>query len=89
MESYVTLKLCRNLQALAAYAFLCGVKGKRHFLSYILPAWVCLNRTLSGPMGRRFPALADCVRPVGLDSLMKRVETMRLLQVSGDNTGLN
>ncbi|MHC1742108.1 MAG: aminoglycoside phosphotransferase family protein [Syntrophobacteraceae bacterium] len=74
MKSYSVLKLCRNLQALAAYAYLTRVKGKHHFLDYIQPAWARLGRTLSGPLGTLYPALKACVRSVGSASLVKRVE---------------
>lgn len=84
LRSYELLKLCRNLQALAAYAFLSQVKGKRHFLDYILPAWTRLNRMLSGPAGGRFPALAACVRSMGERSVAKQVEILRRTQLFGD-----
>ncbi len=84
MKSYFILQLCRNLQALAAYAYLSRVKGKSHFLAYILPAWARLGRTLSGPLGALFPALKACVRSVGSAPLLHRIEAMRSAQVLGD-----
>ena len=84
MKSYSILQLCRNLQALAAYAYLSRVKGKYHFLGYILPAWARLGRTLSGPLGTLFPALKVCVRSVGSAPLVHKIEAIRSAQVFGD-----
>jgi N-acetylmuramate 1-kinase len=84
VESYKVLKLCRNLQALAAYAFLTRVKGKKHFLAYIEPAWERLHRSLAGPLGGRYPALKATIRSVDREAMVRRVEEMRAVQVLGD-----
>jgi N-acetylmuramate 1-kinase len=90
MKSYGAVKLCRNLQALAAYAFLALVKGKHHFLAYVLPAWVRLRRALSGPSGAHYPTLRACVGSLETaSSLRKRVENLRRAQLFGDKAGRN
>ena len=39
LKRYPHVALCRNLQVLAAFAFLTRVKGQSHFAEYIVPAW--------------------------------------------------
>lgn len=89
MKSYAAVKLCRNLQALAAYAFLSLVKGKRQFLTYIPSAWIRLRRALSGQLGAHYPALKACVVSLDLAFLRKRLEDLRPVQVFGDKAGRN
>ncbi|MCU0588825.1 MAG: phosphotransferase [Syntrophobacteraceae bacterium] len=50
-RSYAAVRLCRNLQALAAYALLGGTRGKPQFFHYITPAWNRLGASLrmAGP----------------------------------------
>ncbi len=85
MRSYAHLRLCRNLQALGAYAFLSKVKGKRRFLGSVLPAWRRLRESFTGPVAGRFPDLAKCIRAVGVDLPARRVEeTLRRMQLFGD-----
>lgn len=45
-RSYAAVRLCRNLQVLAAYAFLGLVRGKTRFLAYVPRAWRRLRRSL-------------------------------------------
>lgn len=56
-ESYTAVRLCRNLQALAAYAFLGLGKGKGGFLAYVLPAWKCLQTSVLMAGAARYPSL--------------------------------
>ena len=51
------LSLCRNLQILAAYAYLGGVKGRVQFLRYVPAAWISLRGLLRGPLKGKFPQL--------------------------------
>lgn len=57
LASYEAVKLCRNLQVLAAYAFLGTEKGKRQFLRYIPTAWRQLDDWSRGRQGGRYPEL--------------------------------
>jgi aminoglycoside/choline kinase family phosphotransferase len=57
IESYKALRLCRNLQALGAYGFLGGVKGKKQFLQYIPRAWKQLHEWINGPCRGKYPTL--------------------------------
>jgi hypothetical protein len=56
-ESYAAVRLCRNLQALAAYAFLGLGKGKGRFLAYVLPAWESLQTSVRMAGTARYPFL--------------------------------
>jgi aminoglycoside/choline kinase family phosphotransferase len=47
MEKYPHVALCRNLQILAAFAFLTKTRLRSHFAQYILPAWQQLQRLLA------------------------------------------
>lgn len=60
-ESYVSTRLCRNLQALGAYGFLGCVKGKVQFFEYIPKALKELANWLHGPCRDRFPGLRRIV----------------------------
>lgn len=57
LRRYEAVKLARNLQILAAYAFLGLVKEKRGFLAYIPAAWDMLRGSLNGSARGRFPEL--------------------------------
>lgn len=63
-SSYEAVKLCRNLQVLAAYGFLGAVKGKRQFLQYIPRAWEQLMELLGGALKGRYPRLENYVAEV-------------------------
>jgi N-acetylmuramate 1-kinase len=56
-QGYSCLALQRNLQILAAYAFLSQKKGKFFFRQFIEPAMETLMEQLSEPFGEEFPAL--------------------------------
>lgn len=61
LSTYQAVKLCRNLQVLAAYAFLAKVKGKTQFLQYIPPAWRLLDEWSHSRHSRRYPKLQRMV----------------------------
>lgn len=61
LSTYQAVKLCRNLQVLAAYAFLGTVKGKPQFLRYIPTAWRFLDDWSRGTQSRRYPKLQGIV----------------------------
>lgn len=56
-ESYRSTRLCRNLQALAAFGFLGTVKGKTQFLQYIPGALKQLQEWLEGPCRNIYPRI--------------------------------
>ncbi|MGV8073999.1 MAG: aminoglycoside phosphotransferase family protein [Syntrophobacteraceae bacterium] len=62
--SYRAVRLCRNLQALAAYAFLGLTKRKRFFIRYIPRAWKRLHEWINGPCRGRYPKLEKCINAV-------------------------
>jgi N-acetylmuramate 1-kinase len=64
LESYGTLRLCRNLQVLGAYGYLGLVKGKRHFLRYIPRAWEQLCTGIRKYGGHRFSTLSRLVNQI-------------------------
>lgn len=70
-ESYVAVRLCRNLQALAAYAFLGLAKGKSQFFRYIPPAWVRLRESLYMAGPGSFPSLTRFLTDRHLQGVMK------------------
>ncbi len=51
------LAVQRNLQALGAYGYLSGRRGRRFFRSFIGPALLSLQRLLAGPCFAGYPAL--------------------------------
>lgn len=61
LSTYQAVKLCRNLQVLAAYAFLATVKGKTQFLQYVPPAWRLLDEWSRDSHSRRYPKLQRMV----------------------------
>lgn len=70
-ESYGAVRLCRNLQALAAYAFLGLSKGKTQFLTYIPRAWLRLRRSLHMAGPDNYPSLSRCLLDQRLQRLVK------------------
>jgi aminoglycoside/choline kinase family phosphotransferase len=64
LESYGTVRLCRNLQVLGAYGYLGLVKDKKHFLKYIPRAWEQLCIGLRSHGRSSFPSLYKLVDQV-------------------------
>lgn len=62
LEGYPHVALCRNLQILAAFAFLTRVKGRSRFARYIVPAWKQLRRQLAQPACAGYQVLANLVQ---------------------------
>jgi aminoglycoside/choline kinase family phosphotransferase len=62
LETYPHLALCRNLQILAAFAFLTKIKLRSHFAQYIVPAWRQLQRLLTAPPCSDYRGLVRLVR---------------------------
>ncbi|MEN6484404.1 MAG: phosphotransferase [Syntrophobacteraceae bacterium] len=60
-ESYVSVRLCRNLQMLGAFGFLGVKRGKRQFLAYIPRALRQLGEWLDGRCCGRYPELEKWV----------------------------
>jgi N-acetylmuramate 1-kinase len=65
LETFDTLRLCRNLQVLGAYGYLGLVRGKKHFLRYIPRAWGRLHASLSN-FEERYPTLRRLVNRLQL-----------------------
>ena len=65
LEIYPHAALCRNLQILAAFAFLTRIKCRPHFARYIVPAWWQLNRLLAVPPCSDYKSLARLVQSHG------------------------
>jgi aminoglycoside/choline kinase family phosphotransferase len=62
VERYPHVALCRNLQVLAAFAFLTKTKLRLHFAQYIVPAWRQLQRLLAEPPGCEYQGLVSLVQ---------------------------
>ncbi|MGD8773992.1 MAG: phosphotransferase [Syntrophobacterales bacterium] len=62
LERYPHVALCRQLQVLAAFAFLAKVKGRVHFAQYIVPAWKRLRRLLAETTCSAYRVLAGLVQ---------------------------
>ena len=60
-EEYFYLSLQRHLQALGAFAFLGGQRGKSFFLQFIRPALLSLQTLLLDKGKRRYPDLAGLI----------------------------
>ena len=71
-ESYVSTRLCRNLQALGAYGFLGCVKGKTQFFQYIPGALKQLEVWLDGPCRNRCPRLRRIVAMIAAKGPIRR-----------------
>ncbi len=80
-SSYVAVRLCRNLQALAAYAFLGVAKAKSQFLGYIPAAWRRLRMSLQMAGADHYRSLVRYMRDQRLQVLLDQ----RLGQVLRDN----
>ncbi len=65
LEIYPHAALCRNLQVLAAFAFLTKIKYRPHFARYIVPAWRQLKRLLAEPPCSAYKVLARLVQSHG------------------------
>ncbi|NLI81678.1 MAG: phosphotransferase [Deltaproteobacteria bacterium] len=65
LRSYISTRVCRNLQILGAYGFLGMTKGKGEFLQYIPRALSQLHCWLRGPCRNRFPRLTKVLRLLG------------------------
>lgn len=74
-ESYVSTRLCRNLQVLGAYGFLGCVKGKVQFFKYIPRALMRLENWLHGPCRGRFPELRRIVSGICVQGPVRRNNT--------------
>jgi aminoglycoside/choline kinase family phosphotransferase len=61
-ERYPHVALCRNLQILAAFSFLTGVKERRHFAQYIVPAWKRLRKLITEPPCTDYRILLNLVQ---------------------------
>jgi aminoglycoside/choline kinase family phosphotransferase len=61
LGKYPHVALCRNLQILAAFAFLSRVRGRTHFARYIPPAWERLRLLLTEPACTDYRVLAELV----------------------------
>jgi aminoglycoside/choline kinase family phosphotransferase len=79
--SYVAVRLCRNLQILAAYAYLGMARGKPQFLRYIPAAWVRLRTSLLMAGADAYPSLAQSMCDGRVQVLLQK----RLGQVLRDN----
>ncbi len=62
LERYPHVALCRNLQVLAAFAFLTQARGRYHFAQYIMPAWKRLQRLLMEPPCSDYRVLVSLVQ---------------------------
>ncbi len=82
-RSYGAVRLCRNLQVLAAYAFLGMVRGKTRFFAYIPDAWSRLRRSLRLAGPGTYPTLA---RRLGDEQMVRMIE--RRLQTVLRDKGL-
>lgn len=71
-RSYRAVRLCRNLQVLAAYAFLGCARGKTHFLAYIPWAWSRLWWSLQMAGPGDYPVLTRRLREKCLHDLLAR-----------------
>jgi len=63
-SAYKSVRLCRNLQVLAAYAFLAETKGKRQFLQFIPQAWQQLGEEFKSSQKTLYPKLEKLVRSI-------------------------
>jgi hypothetical protein len=70
-RSYAAARLCRNLQVLAAYAFLGLARGKPRFLAYIPLAWSRLRWSLRWAGPDNYPNLT---RRLGEERLQSRLD---------------
>lgn len=64
LASYQAVRLCRNLQVLAAYGFLAVNKGKKQFLHYIPRAWEQLLEWQNRTFAERYPKLQKCLADI-------------------------
>jgi len=64
LASYHAVRLCRNLQVLAAYGFLSVTKGKSQFLQYIPRAWQQLLEWWHSSLADRYPKLKKCIAEI-------------------------
>ena len=64
LKKFAAVRLCRNLQILGAFGFLGIVKGKKHFLEYIPPAWEQLLLHLRGSCRGMLPRLEGVVSDI-------------------------
>jgi len=71
LEKYPHVALCRNLQVLAAFAFLTQIRLRSHFAQYILPAWQQLRRLLAAPPCSDYRGLTRLVQSQG-DEIIER-----------------
>jgi aminoglycoside/choline kinase family phosphotransferase len=62
LERYPHVELCRNLQVLAAFAFLTQVRKRSHFAQYIMTAWKHLQKLLTEPPCSEYQELARLVQ---------------------------
>ncbi len=69
--SYVAVRLCRNLQILAAYAYLGISRGKPQFLRYIPAAWGRLRTSLLLAGADTCPSLAQYLHDGQLQRLLE------------------
>lgn len=71
-DSYVSTRLCRNLQALGAYGFLGCVKGKTQFFRHIPRALKQLELWLDGPCRDRCRRLRKIVARIAAQGPIRR-----------------
>jgi len=64
LSSYHAVRLCRNLQVLAAYGFLAVNKEKKQFLQYIPRAWEQLLEWRSRTVVGHYPKLNRCIADI-------------------------
>jgi len=78
-EKYTAVRLCRNLQILAAFSHLGFVRNKRQFLRYIPGAWRELRIWLGGPCRGRYPQLDKWVETADRlrKPLLRRLRSVR------------
>jgi len=76
-DRYRAVRLSRNVQALAAYAFLGKTKGKNRFLRFVPRAWKQLFAWVKGPCRGRYPRFERRLEQVERQGIPRRVELFR------------
>jgi len=76
-DRYRAVRLSRNVQALAAYAFLGKAKGKNRFFRFVPRAWKQLFAWVKGPCRGRYPRLERRIEQVERQGILRKVQLFR------------
>ncbi|MFP3870967.1 MAG: aminoglycoside phosphotransferase family protein [Syntrophobacteria bacterium] len=77
LARYPHVALCRNLQVLAAFAFLTRMRGRAHFADYVIPAWHRLVKILAEPPCMDYRILATLVQGQSTRSIAAAAARLR------------